>query len=94
MIAKIFSSCVIGIEAHEVTVETDTGGGLPGINIVGLPDTAIKESRDRIKSAIRNSGFSFPTRKITINLAPAGIKKEGSSLFHVSKLNSTFPFLK
>ena len=79
MIAKIFSSCVIGIEAHEVTVETDTGGGLPGINIVGLPDTAIKESRDRVKSAIRNSGFSFPTRKITINLAPADIKKEGSS---------------
>ena len=79
MIAKIFSSCVIGVEAHEVTVETDTGGGLPGINIVGLPDIAIKESRDRIKSAIRNSNFSFPTRKITINLAPADIKKEGSS---------------
>ena len=79
MIAKIFSACVIGIDAHEVTVETDTGGGLPGINIVGLPDAAIKESRDRIKSAIRNSGFSFPTRKITINLAPADIKKEGSS---------------
>ncbi len=79
MIAKIFSSCVIGVEAHEVTVETDTGGGLPGINIVGLPDAAIKESRDRIKSAIKNSDFSFPTRKITINLAPADIKKEGSS---------------
>ncbi len=79
MIAKIYSACVIGVDAHEVTVETDTGGGLPGINIVGLPDTAIKESRDRIKSAIRNSGFSFPTRKITINLAPADIKKEGSS---------------
>jgi magnesium chelatase family protein len=79
MIAKIFSSCVIGVEAHEVTVETDTGGGLPGINIVGLPDIAIKESRDRIKSAIKNSNFSFPTRKITINLAPADIKKEGSS---------------
>ena len=79
MIAKIYSSCVIGINAHEVTVETDTGGGLPGINIVGLPDAAIKESRDRIKSAIRNSGFSFPARKITINLAPADIKKEGSS---------------
>lgn len=79
MIAKIFSSCVIGVEAHEVTVETDTGGGLPGINIVGLPDVAVKESRDRIKSAIKNSDFSFPTRKITINLAPADIKKEGSS---------------
>ena len=52
MIAKIFSACVIGIEAHEVTVETDIAGGLPGISIVGLPDAAIKESRDRIKSAI------------------------------------------
>jgi magnesium chelatase family protein len=79
MIAKISSGCVIGVEAHEVTVETDVGGGLPGINIVGLPDTAIKESRDRIKSAIKNSGFSFPARKITINLAPADIKKEGSA---------------
>ncbi len=79
MIAKIFSACVIGVDAHEVTVETDIGGGLPGINIVGLPDAAIKESRDRIKSAIKNSGFSFPTRKITINLAPADIRKEGSS---------------
>ncbi|MDD5427979.1 MAG: YifB family Mg chelatase-like AAA ATPase [Candidatus Omnitrophica bacterium] len=79
MIAKIFSSCVIGVEAHEVIVETDTGGGLPGINIVGLPDTAVKESRDRIKSAIKNSGYSFPAKKITVNLAPADIKKEGSS---------------
>ncbi|MDD5496518.1 MAG: magnesium chelatase domain-containing protein, partial [Candidatus Omnitrophica bacterium] len=79
MIAKIYSSYVNGIDAHEVTVETDVGAGLPGFNIVGLPDTSIKESRDRIKLAIKNSNFSFPTRKITINLAPADIKKEGSS---------------
>jgi len=79
MIAKIYSSCTLGIDAYEVTVETDIGGGLPGFNIVGLPDTAIRESRDRIKSAIRNSGFSFPTKKITINLAPAGVRKEGAS---------------
>ena len=79
MIARIFSSCVLGVEAYEVSVEADISGGLPGISIVGLPDMAIKESRDRIKSAIKNSGFSFPTRKITINLAPADIKKEGAS---------------
>ena len=79
MVAKIYSACVIGIDACEVTVEMDTAGGLPGINIIGLPDPAIKESRDRIKAAIKNSGLPFPTRKITINLAPADIKKEGAS---------------
>ncbi len=79
MIAKIYSSCVIGIDAREVVVETDIGAGLPGFTIVGLPDVAIKESRDRIKPAIKNSNFSFPTKKITINLAPADIKKEGAS---------------
>src|SRR3989338_3156211 len=80
MIAKISSAGVIGIDACEVTVETDMGGGLPGFNIVGLPDAAIRESRDRIKAAIKNSDFSFPAKKITINLAPADIKKEGASL--------------
>lgn len=79
MVAKIYSASVIGIDAAEVTVETDTGGGLPGLNIVGLPDTAIRESGDRIKSAIKNSDFSFPARRITVNLAPADIKKEGAS---------------
>lgn len=79
MIAKIYSSCVLGIDAYEVTVETDIGAGLPGFNIVGLPDMAIRESRDRIKSAIRNSNYSFPSKKIIINLAPAGTKKEGAS---------------
>ena len=79
MIAKIYSSCILGVDAYEVTVETDIGAGLPGFNIVGLPDPAIKESRDRIKSAIRNSDFSFPSKKIIINLAPANIKKEGSA---------------
>jgi magnesium chelatase family protein len=79
MIAKVYSSSVIGVDAREVTVETDIGGGLPGFNIVGLPDTAIKESRDRIKTAIRNSSFHFPARKITTNLAPADSRKEGAS---------------
>ncbi len=79
MIAKIYSSCLLGIDAYEVTVETDIGGGLPYFNIVGLPDPSIKESRDRIKAAIKNSNFSFPSKKITINLAPADIRKEGAS---------------
>ena len=79
MIAKVYSSCLLGVDAYEVTVETYIGEGLPGFNIVGLPDPAIKESRDRIKAAIRNSAFSFPAKKITINLAPADIRKEGSA---------------
>ena len=79
MIARIYSSCVLGVNACEVTVEADIGGGLPAFNIVGLPDTAIRESRDRIKAAIKNSGFSFPAKKVTINLAPADIKKEGAT---------------
>lgn len=79
MISKIYSSCVLGVDAYEVTAEVDIGAGLPGFNIVGLPDMAIKESRDRIKAAIRNSGFSFPSTKIIVNLAPADIKKEGAS---------------
>ena len=78
MIAKVFSSCVIGVEAYEVEVETYSGGGLPGFNIVGLPDTAIRESRDRIKAAIKSSGLQFPAKRITVNLAPADIKKEGA----------------
>ncbi len=76
--AKIFSSCVVGVDAYTVEVETDISEGLPAFHIVGLPDTAIKESRDRIKSAIKNSGFVFPMKRITINLAPAGIRKEGA----------------
>ncbi|MDP3790745.1 MAG: YifB family Mg chelatase-like AAA ATPase [Candidatus Omnitrophota bacterium] len=79
MIAKICSGCVLGVDAYEVTAEVDIGGGLPHFGIVGLPDVAIKESRDRIKSAIKNSGFSFPSTKIIVNLAPADIRKEGAS---------------
>lgn len=79
MIAKINSACIHGIDACEVTVEAYMGKGLPGLNIIGLPDTAIRESRDRIKAAIKCSGYSFPGKKITVNLAPADIRKEGAS---------------
>ncbi|MEA3560786.1 MAG: YifB family Mg chelatase-like AAA ATPase, partial [Candidatus Omnitrophota bacterium] len=77
MLARIESSTVMGIDALRVEVEIDISGGLPGFSIVGLPDTTVRESIKRVKSAIKNSGFEFPSKKITINLAPADIKKEG-----------------
>ncbi|MFA6026541.1 MAG: YifB family Mg chelatase-like AAA ATPase, partial [Ignavibacteriaceae bacterium] len=79
MLSKVFSSATFGIDAYLVEVETHSERGIPGFIIVGLPDNAIKESRERVISAIKNSGFEFPIKKITINLAPADIKKEGSS---------------
>ncbi|MBN2096866.1 MAG: YifB family Mg chelatase-like AAA ATPase, partial [Candidatus Omnitrophica bacterium] len=79
MLAKVISSTVIGIEAKEVVVEVDVSGGLPGFSIVGLPDPAVRESINRVKAAIKNCGFSFPERKITVNLAPADIRKQGPS---------------
>lgn len=77
MLAKVTSNTVIGIEAIKVIVEVDVSGGLPGFSIVGLPDPAVRESINRVKAAIKNCGFHFPSRKITVNLAPADIKKEG-----------------
>ncbi len=79
MLAKIESRTVLGIEAKKVEVEVDMSGGLPCFTIVGLPDTAVKESRDRVVSAIKNCGFKFPPKKITINLAPADLRKEGAA---------------
>ncbi len=78
MISKAISCVAIGIEAHLIDVEINIADGLPSFNIIGLPDNAIRESRDRIKFAIKNSGFLFPKGRITVNLAPANIKKEGS----------------
>lgn len=78
MLAKVNSACALGIDACKITVEVDISNGIPSFSIVGLPDTAIKESRDRIRSAIKNSGFDFPTKRITVNLAPADAKKEGA----------------
>ncbi len=78
MLAKVYSGTVYGIEGFVIEVEVDISSGLPSFNIVGLPDTAVKESKERVSSAIRNSGYDFPSRKITVNLAPADIKKEGA----------------
>ena len=79
MVNKITTATVIGLNAYEVCLETDVQNGLPSFSIVGLPDTAITEARDRVRSAVKNSGFSFPAKKIIINLAPADLKKVGTS---------------
>lgn len=78
MAIKINTACFTGIEGTIVTVEIDISYGLPAFNIVGLADTAVKESKERVRAAIINSGFDFPISRITINLAPADLKKDGS----------------
>jgi magnesium chelatase family protein len=80
MLSKILSASIIGIDAYTVEVEVDIATrGLPHFSMVGLPDTAVKESRDRVRAALKNIGFFFPLKQITVNLAPADLKKEGSS---------------
>jgi len=77
MLARVFSCAVIGLDGVVVEVEVDTGGGLPKMVIVGLPDTAVQESRERVQSAVKNAGFYYPRKKVTVNLAPASVRKEG-----------------
>jgi magnesium chelatase family protein len=79
MFSRVLSSSTVGIDAIIVEVETHHEKQLPGVTIVGLPDNAVKESKERVTAAIKNSGIDFPLKKLTINLAPADIKKEGSS---------------
>ncbi|MBL6968364.1 MAG: YifB family Mg chelatase-like AAA ATPase, partial [Pseudomonadota bacterium] len=79
MLAKVLSSAVIGIDAYVVEVEVDISQGLPSFSTVGLPEGAVRESKERVKAAIKNSGYHFPSDRITVNLAPADIKKEGSA---------------
>src|SRR3954463_1671580 len=79
MLAKVWSAAVNGIDAYPVEVEVDTGPGDTVTVIVGLPDAAVKESRDRVSAALANSGFKPPLGRTTINLAPADVKKEGPS---------------
>ncbi len=79
MLAKVHSAAVLGIDAYPVEVEVNSGWGQPAVVIVGLPDAAVKESRDRVKTAIENSGFKYVMGRTTINLAPADVKKEGPS---------------
>ena len=77
-LAVVYTSAQLGVNAPLVSVETHISNGLPGFTIVGLPETAVKESKDRVRSALINSHFDFPQRRITVNLAPADLPKEGS----------------
>ena len=78
MIYKVNSCSIYGIDGYIIEVEVDLSNGLPGFDIVGLPDTTVKEAKERVRAAIKNSEYQFPHKRITINLAPANIKKEGS----------------
>ncbi|HLN59124.1 MAG TPA: YifB family Mg chelatase-like AAA ATPase [Thermoanaerobaculia bacterium] len=80
MLARVHSAALLGIDARVLDVEVDVSGGLPCFNIVGLPDTSVREARERVRSALRNTGFPFPGGAVTVNLAPAGFKKVGASL--------------
>jgi magnesium chelatase family protein len=79
MLAKVLSSAVLGIDAYVVEVEVDLASALPGFTTVGLPDGAVKESKERVQAAIKNSGFPLPAKKIIVNLAPADVRKEGTA---------------
>src|SRR5262252_7045011 len=79
MLARVRSASLQGIEAVAVFVEVDVTSGLPSFTTVGLPDSTVRESRDRVRAAIRNAGFEFPIERITVNLAPADLRKEGAA---------------
>ncbi len=78
MLAKVYSCALLGVDGIPLEVEVDLSGGLPAFDLIGLPDPSVREARERVRSAIKNSGFEFPLRRITVNLAPADIKKEGT----------------
>ncbi len=77
MLAKVHSCAIVGLEGAIVEVEVDTSRGLPSFTIVGLPDTAVQESRERVQAAVKNAGLVFPRQRVTVNLAPAALRKEG-----------------
>ena len=80
MLATVLSATLHGLEGRVIRVEVDVAPGLPGFSIVGLPDAALQESKERVRGAIRNAGFIYPPRRITANLAPADLRKAGASL--------------
>src|SRR3972149_2197291 len=77
MLAKVHTAAVVGLEGAIVEVEVDTSRGLPSFVIVGLPDAAVQESRERVQAAVKNAGLEFPRHRLTVNLAPASLRKEG-----------------
>ena len=80
MFAKVFGAGIFGLNGTLIDVEVDIANGIPALEIVGLPDAAVREAKERVKAAIRNAGFEFPCRRITVNLAPADLRKDGSAL--------------
>ena len=78
MLAKVLSAAILGIEGYLVEAEVDVSTGFPAFDIVGLPDNAVKESRERVRTALKNAEYDMPPKRITVNLAPANTKKEGS----------------
>jgi magnesium chelatase family protein len=79
MLARIRSAAVLGIEAYPVDVEVDIANGLPSFSTVGLPQGAVKESRERVAAALNNAGLGYPLKRVTVNLAPADVRKDGSA---------------
>src|SRR5438093_6130233 len=79
MLARVRSGALLGISALVVEVEVDVASGLPHTTTVGLPDGAVREASDRIRAALRNAGFEYPQRRVTVNLAPADVRKEGAA---------------
>src|SRR5919107_313838 len=79
MLAAVRSAAVLGVDAYDVTVEVDVAPGLPQWTIVGLPAAGVKESRDRVAAALANAGYAVPPRRITVNLAPGDVRKEGTA---------------
>ena len=79
MVSQIITSTVVGIDSYKILVEVDLVQSIPSIIIVGLPDTAVSEAKERVRSAIKNSGYHFPNQKVVINLAPADLKKAGTN---------------
>ena len=88
MLAKVLSTAIDGIDGFPVHVEVDLCAGLPTFSTVGLPDAAVREAKVRVVAAVRNAGFDFPVRKITVNLSPASLPKTGSATSSVRRLSS------
>ena len=80
MFSRVATCGLVGLDGHLIEVETDISNGIPGFDMVGLAETSVKEARERVRAAIKNSGFKFPGRRITLNLAPADIRKDGTGL--------------
>ena len=80
MLATVSSATLVGVDGHPVSVEVHVSNGLPGFRVVGLPDTSCREARDRVRAALISSGFTWPQKRITVNLAPSGLRKAGPGL--------------